>query len=164
MMKASIRCPACNEKFSPATRTRTITVDQAGRSETIYLANCRKCANEYEVFASPTSQSGADLEDRAWLWMVPVAVLALSLIDGLLSIHLTSRGARELNPILEYYIALGPAPFLLVKGFLTIAAVALFVYLRDHSFFGGRVRGVTLVNLSPFPFIVVVLYQVTLLG
>ena len=60
-----------------------------------------------------------------------VLVLSLSLLDALLTLILLSRGARELNPVMEYYLSHGPHTFLSVKYGLTALAVILIVLLND---------------------------------
>lgn len=60
-----------------------------------------------------------------------VIVLSLSLLDALLTLILLSQGARELNPIMEYYLSHGPEVFLIVKYGLTVFSVLLIVLLKD---------------------------------
>ena len=58
--------------------------------------------------------------------------LFLSVIDALLTLFLISRGAAfELNPVMAYYIELGPYSFLAVKYALTCVAVVSFLLLRN---------------------------------
>ena len=60
-----------------------------------------------------------------------VGILFLSVIDALLTLYLLSRGAFELNPVMAYYIELGPYNFLAVKYALTCVAVISFLLLRN---------------------------------
>jgi hypothetical protein len=58
-------------------------------------------------------------------------ILFLSVIDALLTLFLISRGAFELNPVMAFYIELGPYSFLAVKYALTCVGVISFLLLRN---------------------------------
>ena len=60
-----------------------------------------------------------------------VGILFLSVIDALLTLYLLSRGAFELNPVMAYYLEMGPYSFLAVKYALTCVAVISFLLLRN---------------------------------
>ena len=62
---------------------------------------------------------------------VIVSILFLSVIDALLTLFLIGRGASELNPVMAYYLELGPYSFLAVKYALTCVAVISFLLLRN---------------------------------
>ena len=59
------------------------------------------------------------------------SILFLSVIDALLTLFLISRGAFELNPVMAYYIELGPYSFLAIKYALTCVGVISFLLLRN---------------------------------
>jgi len=65
------------------------------------------------------------------LFAVIVTILLLSVTDALLTLFLIGEGAFELNPIMAYYIKLGPYSFLAVKYALTSIAVISFLLLRN---------------------------------
>ncbi len=52
-------------------------------------------------------------------------IVLLTITDAFLTIHLVETGARELNPILAYYLDHSPTFFFLVKYFLTGASIFL---------------------------------------
>lgn len=58
-------------------------------------------------------------------------VLCLSLLDALLTLILVAQGARELNPVMQYYLSHGPHVFLLVKYGLTAFSVLIIVLLKE---------------------------------
>lgn len=58
-------------------------------------------------------------------------VLSLSLLDALLTLTLIAQGARELNPVMRYYINHGPQVFLLVKYGLTALSVLIIVLVDE---------------------------------
>ncbi len=58
-------------------------------------------------------------------------VLCLSLLDALLTLILIAQGARELNPVMQYYLSHGPQVFLLAKYGLTAFSVLIIVLLKE---------------------------------
>lgn len=65
------------------------------------------------------------------LFIVIMIVLSLSLLDALLTITLIAQGARELNPVMRYYLNHGPYVFLLVKYGLTASSVLIIVLVTE---------------------------------
>jgi hypothetical protein len=61
------------------------------------------------------------------LFVAIMIVLVLSLSDAMLTLMLTSRGAEELNPLMAYYLTLGPHVFLLVKYGITVLSLLIIV-------------------------------------
>lgn len=57
-------------------------------------------------------------------------ILGLSLSDAVLTLIILERGAVELNPIMRFYIDLGPRIFVIVKYGLTALALVLMVLLN----------------------------------
>ncbi len=70
--------------------------------------------------------------------MYSLIVLGLSLIDAALTLALLHRGAVEINPVMRYYIGLGPQIFIVVKYSLT--AIALFILIVLHAVMAVRYR------------------------
>ena len=62
---------------------------------------------------------------------VIVSILFLSAIDALLTLLLLNHGAYEINPIMAYYLRVGPYAFMAVKYALTSIGVIFFVILRN---------------------------------
>ena len=54
-------------------------------------------------------------------------VLILSLLDAMFTLVLLSEGARELNPVMRYYLNQGPTVFILVKYGFTVLSVMIIV-------------------------------------
>ncbi len=61
------------------------------------------------------------------LLIATIVILGLSLLDAVLTLILLSQGARELNPVMRYYLSHGPQVFLLVKYGLTVLPVLIIV-------------------------------------
>ena len=67
-----------------------------------------------------------------------LTVLVLSLLDATLTLILIERGAVELNPVMKYYLTLGPTVFVMVKYGIT--ALALLIILLIHAIISTRYR------------------------
>lgn len=64
------------------------------------------------------------------LLIVLVLVLLLSIVDALLTLWLIDNGAVELNPVMSYYIELGPDIFMAIKYLITVSVVVIGVLLN----------------------------------
>ena len=60
-----------------------------------------------------------------------VIILFLSVIDALLTLILIDNGAAEMNPIMAYYLKIGPYTFLAVKYTLTSIGVINLLIFRN---------------------------------
>lgn len=90
-------------------------------------------------------------------------VLCLSLLDAALTLILLDKGAVELNPVMQYYISLGPVIFVLVKYSLT--ALALLIMLVLHAINSARYRfGSLLLPFCGLVFGSVVIWELYLLA
>jgi len=89
-------------------------------------------------------------------------VLCLSLVDGTLTLLLVDRGAVELNPVMRYYLTLGPANFLMAKYGIT--ALALFILVALHSVVcADRRHGIYLLPFCKLTFGSVIIWEIFLL-
>ncbi len=74
--------------------------------------------------------------DRPGPWMLGMmaVVLALSILDAVFTLAHLDRGGREINPLMDWAIGIGPLAFLAIKCFLTGSGMLLLVL---HRFFAG---------------------------
>lgn len=93
-----------------------------------------------------------------------LSALLLSMTDGALTLRLLELGARELNPIMHFYLELGPGIFIAFKYLLTSSSLLFLVMHQKRSFLGGRITGRQIIFVTPVIFAVVVCYQVTLIS
>ena len=56
-------------------------------------------------------------------------ILILSMIDALFTLLLMERGARELNPVMTFFLQYGPLVFMTAKHILTSMSVVIIVLL-----------------------------------
>ena len=98
------------------------------------------------------------------LFVAIIVVLSLSLLDAMFTLILLSRGATELNPVMEYYLSHGPHAFLFVKYGLTSLSVLLIVLLNNALATRYRIGTGMLLHLFAACFGSVVIWQVYLLS
>jgi hypothetical protein len=91
-----------------------------------------------------------------------LTVLCLSLLDGTLTLVLLERGAVELNPVMRYYLTLGPVTFLLAKYGITALALFILVSLHNITFSDHRI-GIFLLPFCKLAFGSVVIWELFLL-
>ena len=72
------------------------------------------------------------------LFRVTVAILVLSVADAILTVNLIGLGAIEINPVMDYYLTLGPHTFLAVKYVLTSLSVFILVIYSNSTLKNGR--------------------------
>jgi len=66
-----------------------------------------------------------------------ILILGLSTTDALLTLRLIDLGsAREINPVMDFFISLGTKHFLYVKYLLTAGAIFAAVILKNYKFMG----------------------------
>lgn len=93
-----------------------------------------------------------------------MAVLCLSLLDALLTLILIAQGARELNPVMQYYLSHGPQVFLLVKYGLTAFSVLIIVLLKESFITRYRIGTGMLIHVFTAFFGSVVIWEFYLLS
>jgi hypothetical protein len=57
-------------------------------------------------------------------------ILLLSVVDALLTLYLISAGAEELNPVMAYFLDIGPNVFMMAKYGITATSVVIVVLLN----------------------------------
>lgn len=69
-----------------------------------------------------------------------ILLLILSMVDGLMTLHLLDNDVLELNPIVSFFLDLGPWFFLTAKFLFTcFGAICLLVVSNSYAF-GGRIH------------------------
>ncbi len=91
-------------------------------------------------------------------------VLCLSLLDALLTLMLIGQGARELNPVMQYYLSHGPQVFLLAKYSLTAFSVLIIVLLKESLITRYRIGAGMLLHVFTAFFGSVVIWELYLLS
>ncbi len=95
--------------------------------------------DRYSLDLQP-SASVARLARGRFVALLALAVLGLSIVDGLATLWLTAAGVEEANPLMRQLLAWGPGPFLIVKLLMTAAGLPFLVRVREHALFGTSLR------------------------
>ncbi len=67
-------------------------------------------------------------------------IVVLGILDAHYTLELTSLGAKELNPIMAFYLKKSPLVFFVVKYLMTCSTLIILVSLEELSLFGLKVR------------------------
>jgi hypothetical protein len=98
------------------------------------------------------------------LFIAAIIVIGLSLSDALFTLILISKGAQELNPVMDYYLKYGHHAFLIVKYSLTALSVFVVIVLNEFLITRYKISGIFLLNLFSVTFGVVLLWEIHLLS
>ena len=66
-----------------------------------------------------------------WFFFAILAIILLSVTDGLLTLCLLDHGVSETNPVMAYFLEVGPFAFMVVKFSLTSSGVLILLILRN---------------------------------
>lgn len=69
-----------------------------------------------------------------------VALLLLTLLDGVFTLRLLDGGATEANPVMAYSLSLGVSAFLIVKYLLTVPSVGVLLIHKNFAVLHPRFR------------------------
>jgi hypothetical protein len=100
---------------------------------------------------------------RRRYFSVIVLILFLSVMDALLTLFLTSHGAVELNPIMAFYLEIGPYTFLYVKYGLTCAGVIILLLVKNAFLSPLRVHADAMFYLALIAFLGVISWEIYLI-
>jgi Domain of unknown function (DUF5658) len=92
-----------------------------------------------------------------------VTLLALTILDGILTIELLDTNSEEFNPFMAQLLVRGHGAFLFGKYVLTAAGLPLIVVYKNHPMFGTRFRVGFLIPIFVVLYLVLVFYQWKLL-
>ena len=73
-------------------------------------------------------------------FMLILALLAATILDGVLTLQLIDAGCEEINPLMSQLLSIGVVPFLVGKYALTAAGLPLLLVFKNHFLFGTRFR------------------------
>lgn len=97
------------------------------------------------------------------LFLVLVVVLLLSITDALLTLLLVNNGAVEINPVMAYYLKLGPNIFMATKYLITVSVVIIGVLLNYANVRFPRFKFGQILNVFAGCFVMVVAWELFLI-
>ena len=90
-------------------------------------------------------------------------IITLSILDALFSLFLISHGATEINPIMAYFLDMGPSVFIAVKYVMTAVCLILILAVRNFYLFNTKARVKILYIFFMIPFVLVVKWELYLI-
>ena len=97
------------------------------------------------------------------LFICITLILVLSILDAVFTLYLVSKGATEINPVMAYYLDVGPRAFLMVKYGLTCFSILVLLLCSNVILKRVRFQVRTLFTVMMFLFAGVVLWQLFLI-
>lgn len=91
-----------------------------------------------------------------------LVTLLLSICDAFLTMRLIGLDAQELNPVMKFFLDLGPSPFLLVKWILTVFGLLTLLVLKNFYLWGSKIKTEAILITVPFLYLTLVIYEVVL--
>jgi hypothetical protein len=95
---------------------------------------------------------------------VIVAVLGLTLVDGVLTIELLDTNSEECNPLMGHLLTHGQTAFFVVKYLLTATGLTFFLVYKNYPMFGTGFRVGFMFPIVLALYLALVAYQVGLLS
>jgi len=92
-----------------------------------------------------------------------ILILFFSVLDAMLTLYLIGHDATELNPIMAYYLNVGPYAFLLVKYLLTSVAVIILLLCQNAFLRIMRIHAHSLFYVIIAAFMMVVVWELFLI-
>ena len=93
-----------------------------------------------------------------------VSMLLLCIVDGALTIELLDVNSEEVNPVMRFLLAQGHRHFLVGKYVLTAAGLSFLVVYKNWPVFGTRFRAGYLLPIFLGLYLMLLIYQLHLLG
>ena len=96
------------------------------------------------------------------LFVAIVTILFLCVVDALLTLFLIDNGAYETNPIMAYYLKLGPHAFFAVKYAVTIVGTIVLLIFRNIVIWKINIKTQSLIYLFAGIYLAVVVWELYL--
>lgn len=96
------------------------------------------------------------------LFVVIIGILCLSLIDAIMTLHLIGHGAKEINPIMAYFLDKGIVIFIVSKYLLTSIAVIIILLIKNTYLPMTRIRSKNLFTFALVSFALVIIWEILL--
>ncbi len=106
---------------------------------------------------------GPDRHSHNTLLLI-LLIVSFSVLDAIFTLNLVSRGAAELNPVMDYYLNQGPLVFFVTKYLLTFASVLLILFYQNAYLFKTRFKVKILFLVFVISFALIVQWELYLMA
>ena len=89
-----------------------------------------------------------------------VLTLVLSIADAFLTLRLVGQDIGELNPVMDYFLRMGPFQFIMIKWFMSAFGLTTLLVLKNYYLWQGRVKVVAVLVIFPFLYLLLISYEV----
>jgi hypothetical protein len=94
---------------------------------------------------------------------VVVTTMTLCTLDALLTLRLCRVGVKDLNPVMRYFIELGPTRFAMTKYFMTAGSVLFLTVHKNYRLLKSTVPAKYLLFAVPVLYGLLILYELALI-
>ena len=96
------------------------------------------------------------------IFLAIVSILLLSIADALLTLFLVDHGASEMNPVMAFYLQLGPHAFILAKYLLTAFSLVVLLIFSNYYIRKARIHVRSLFRYTAVLFSMVIGWELIL--
>ncbi len=89
--------------------------------------------------------------------------LIFCIADAFLTLEIIHLGGSELNPVMDYFIKMGPMQFLAAKYVLTASSLVFILVHKNYPLFSGRITGKVIVMSVPILYAILLIYELFLI-
>jgi hypothetical protein len=93
-----------------------------------------------------------------------ISLLGCTIIDGILTLELVEMGSDESNPVMRFFLGIGPGSFLIAKYVLTASGIPVLMIFKNHRLFRSCVCVGYLIPVFLGLYLVLIVYQIDMLG
>ena len=97
------------------------------------------------------------------LFLAITTILVLSILDAVLTLVVIQRGARELNPVMAYFLEHGTPTFIIAKYILTSVGVLILLIFKNVFLTKFKIYTYSLFPCVIFVFITVIVWELFLI-
>jgi len=95
-------------------------------------------------------------------FLIILLVLILSVVDAFLTLELVDSGMTEMNSVMDYYLRLGPLPFVLIKYLLTAVGLVILLTHKNYTIFHGWISVKAIMVVLAIMYCALVTYELGL--
>lgn len=91
-----------------------------------------------------------------------LSTMLFSIADAFLTLWLTGKNVGEANPVMDFFLNLGPFQFIMFKWLLTAFGLITLLILKNYYLFQGRIKIAAVLFILPCLYLLLISYEVFL--